>query len=326
MRRFLAIVTIGLVLGLLSDARAQDITYPSKPVRLVAAAAPGGNPDVLARLLSQKLADALGKPFVVENVPGAGGVVAAKSVAAAPADGHVLMLGDSGALAINVAINPDVGYDPLKDFTPITALATVPTVLVIVPSLAAQALQDFISLARSKPGQMSYGSAGAGSVHHLTMAIFAERAGIDLLHVPYRGGTALVNGLLTGEIQAGWSGLPNVISLIETGKLRALCLSVLRRTASLPNVPTCNEQGLQGFDVATMIGLQAPAGTPAPIVARLQAAVAKALREPGMAERLTTLGIDLQENGTEHYTQFMKDDLERYRTEVRKLNLQVKAQ
>src|SRR5262245_42897653 len=156
MRRFLTIVTIGLVFGLLPDARAQDAAYPSKPVRLVAAAAPGGNPDVLARLLSQKLADAFGKPFVVENVPSAGGVVAAKQVAAAPADGHVLMLGDSGALAINVAINPDVGYDPLKDFTPITALATVPTVLVIVPSLPAQDLQQFIDLARSKGGQMSY--------------------------------------------------------------------------------------------------------------------------------------------------------------------------
>jgi tripartite-type tricarboxylate transporter receptor subunit TctC len=326
MGRFSAIAAISLLLAPLSDARAQDAApYPSKPVRLIAAAAPGGNPDVLARLLSQKLADALGKPFVVENVPGAGGVVAAKSVAAAPPDGHILMLGDSGAMAINVAINPDVGYDPLKDFAPITALATVPTALVVSPTLPAR-LQDFISLARSKPGHMSYGSAGAGSIHHLTMAIFAERAGVDLLHVPYRGGTALVNGLLTGEIQAGWSGLPNVIPLIETGKLNALCLSVLRRSASLPNVPTCDEQGLQGFDVATMIGLQAPAGTPAPIVARLQAAVAKALREPGMAERMTTLGIELQENGTAHYTQFIKDDLDRYRTEVRKLNLQVKAQ
>jgi len=317
-------VTIGLVVWFASDTRAQD-GYPSKPVRLVAAAAPGGNPDVLARLLAQKLADAFGKPFVVENVPGAGGVVAAKSVAAAPPDGHVLMLGDSGAMAINVAIDPDVGYNPLKDFAPVTALATVPTALVVAPSLPAQ-LPEFITFARSKPGQMNYGSAGAGSIHHLTMAIFAERAGIDLLHVPYRGGTAMVNGLLTGEIQAGWSGLPNVISLIEAGKLNALCLSVLRRSASIPKLATCDEQGLQGFDVATMIGLQAPAGTPAPIVARLQAAVAKALREPGMDQRLATLGIDLQENGTAHYAQFMKDDLERYRALVQKLNLQVKAQ
>jgi len=320
----LAIVTIGLVVWFASDTHAQD-GYPSKPVRLVAAAAPGGNPDVLARLLAQKMADAFGKPFVVENVPGAGGVVAAKSVAAAPPDGHVLMLGDSGAMAINVAIDPDVGYDPLKDFAPITALATVPTALVVSPSLPTQ-LQEFITLARSKSGQMNYGSAGAGSIHHLTMAIFAERAGIDLLHVPYRGGTAMVNGLLTGEIQAGWSGLPNVISLIEAGKLNALCLSVLHRSASISKLATCDEQGLQGFDVATMIGLQAPAGAPAAIIARLQAAVAKALREPGMDQRLATLGIDLQENGTAHYTQFMKDDLERYRALVKKLNLQVKPQ
>src|SRR5262249_37600520 len=146
----------------------------------------------------------------------------------------------------------------------------------------------------------------------------------DLLHVPYRGGTALVNGLLTGEIQAGWSGLPNVIALIDTGKLRALCLSVLRRSTSLPNVPTCDELGHKGFDVAPMIGLQGPAGTPPAIVARLQGAVAKALREPDMAERMTTLGIDLQENGTTHYAQFMKEDRDRYLAEVKKLNLQIK--
>src|SRR5262249_23757540 len=160
---------------------------------------------------------------------------------------------------------------------------------------------------------MNYGSAGAGSIHHLTMAIFAERAGIDLLHVPYRGGTAMVNGLLTGEIHAGWPGLPNVISLFNARTLNALCVSLLRRSPWIPKLATCDEQGLKGLDVAPMIGWQAPAGRPAAIVARLQAAVAKALREPGMDQRLATLGIDLQENGTAHYAQFMKDDLERYR-------------
>src|SRR5262249_13355095 len=157
------------------------------------------------------LSEMFGKPFIVENVPGAGGVVAANKVAQmTPADGHVLMLSDSGALAINVALNPDLSYDPLKDFTPITALATVPTVLVVNAEVPAQTLDEFVKLAKSQPGKLSYGSAGYGSVHHLTMVLFAERAGIDLLHVPYRGGTALVNGLLTGEIQAGWSGFPNV--------------------------------------------------------------------------------------------------------------------
>jgi tripartite-type tricarboxylate transporter receptor subunit TctC len=311
-----------VVLTLLSPtAVAQDTTYPSTLVRLIAPAAPGGNPDVLARLLANKLSEMLGKPFVVENMPGVGGIVAANKVMQASPDGHVLMLGDSGGLAINVALNPGLGYNPLKDFTPITALAKVPTVLVVNATVPARTLDEFVKLAKSQPGKLSYGSAGYGSVHHLTMALFAGRAGIDLLHVPYRGGTALVNGLLTGEIQAGWSGLPNVISLIESGRLWALCVSVLKRSPSLPKVPACAELGYDGFDIATMIGLQAPAGLPQPVVVRLQAATAKALREPDVAERMVTLGIEMQENGTAEYVQFMRDDLARYADAVKRLNL-----
>jgi tripartite-type tricarboxylate transporter receptor subunit TctC len=310
-----------LAVSLMSPIAMAQESYPSKAVRLIAAAAPGGNPDVLGRLLALKLSDVFRRPFLVENVPGAGGVVAARSVLATPPDGHVLMLGDSGALAINVALNPKLSYDPIKDFTPITALATVPTVLVVTPAVPAQTLDEFVKLARSQPGKLSYGSAGYGSVHHLTMALFAERAGINLLHVPYRGGTALVNGLLTGEIQAGWSGFPNVIALIETGKLRALCVSIAKRSPSLPSVPPCAELGHDGFDIATMIGLQAPAGLPQPIVARLQTATAKALREPDVADRMIKLGIELQENGTAHYRQFMRDDIVRYVDAVKRLNL-----
>ena len=291
--------------------------WPSKPVRVIVAAAPGGNPDVLGRLLAQKLSASFNKPFVVENVPGAGGVVAAKFVATAPADGHIVMLGDSGALAINQVLTPNLGYDPLRDFTPVTALVTVPTVLVIHPSVPAKTLAEFVALAKSKPGSISYGSAGQGSVHHLTMAVFASRAGIEVLHAPYRGGTALVGGLLKGEVQAGWSGIPNVKSPIEGGQLKVLCISIAQRSKSLPNVPTCAESGFPGFDIATMIGMQLPAGAPRDVVAKLQAAVAKALREPDMAERFTTLGMELQERGTEHYTRFLREDIDRYGAAVR---------
>jgi tripartite-type tricarboxylate transporter receptor subunit TctC len=315
----LAAVVLALTL---TGASAQG-DYPNRPVRMVAPAAPGGNPDVLARLLSQKLSGVFGKAFVVENVPGAGGVVAAKMVAAAPPDGHTLMLGDSGAMAINVVLNSDLGYDPLKDFTPITALVTVPTVLVVHPSMPARTLQEFITYAKSKPGQLAYGSAGPGSIHHLTMAIFAAQTGIDLLHVPYRGGTALVGGLVKGEVQAGWSGIPNVLPLIEDGRLRVLCISTQQRSKSVADVPTAIELGITGFDYATMMGLQSSAGASRDLVARLQSEVAKALREPDMADRMATLGMDLRENGTADYIQFMKDDIERYRAAIKMFKLQI---
>ena len=321
MSKTVALLAFALILAP-AGASAQ-VDFPNRPVRMIAAAAPGGNPDVMARLLSHKLSGAFGKPFVVENVPGAGGVVAAKMVAAAPPDGHVLMLGDSGALAINVVLNPDLGYRPLEDFTPITALVTLPTVLVVHPSLPATTLAEFIALAKSKPGQLAYGSAGPGSIHHLTMAIFAAQTGIDLLHVPYRGGTALVGGLIKGEVQAGWSGIPNVLPLIEAGQLRVLCISTRQRSKSVPNVPTAIELGIKDFDYATMMGLQTSAGAARELVARLQGAVAKALREPDLAERMATLGMDLRENGTADYVKFMQDDIARYRSAITTFKLQI---
>ena len=304
------------LLCLASAAHAQE-PYPQKPVRLVAAAAPGGNPDVLARMLAAKLSESFARAFLVENVPGAGGVVAAELVSRSPADGHVLMLGDSGALAINIALNPKLTYHPLKDFTLITALAAVPTVLVAPQSLPATNLAEFIELAKREPGKLSYGSAGNGSVHHLTMAVFAARTGIDMLHVPYKGGTALVAATLTGEVQAGWSGIPNVLSHIRSGKLRAYAISTAQRSGTLPDVPTVNELGVRGFDIATTIGLQGPAGMPREIVQRLQAAVAKALRDHDVAERMANLAMELRENGTDHYARFVKEDLERFATAVK---------
>jgi len=302
-------------LSLAAPAMAQD--YPTKSVRLIAAAAPGGNPDVLGRMLAAKLSESFGRPFVVENIPGAGGVVAAELVARSTPDGHVLMLGDSGAMAINIALNPKVTYHPLKDFTLITALAAVPTVLVAAPSVPASTLNEFIALAKSRPGQLSYGSAGNGSVHHLTMAVFASRAGLDMLHVPYKGGSALVAAALSGEVQAGWSGIPNVLPHIRAGKLRVYAISTAQRSSTLPEVPTAEELGFADFDIATVIGLQAPAGTPREIASRLQSAVAKALRERDVAERMANLAMDLRENGTEHYVRFVKEDLERYMAAVK---------
>jgi tripartite-type tricarboxylate transporter receptor subunit TctC len=323
MGRIFGAAVASLLLLLAGPAWPQDANYPTHPVRVIAASAAGGNPDVLARILSVRLSEVFNNPFVVEDVPGVGGVIAAKQTAAARPDGYTLGLNDSGSLGISIAMNPDANYT-LKDFTPITALARLPTILVIRPDIQANTLADFVALAKSKPGAMSFGSAGTGSIHQMTMIIFAKAAGIQLLHVPYRGGTGLVNALLTGEVDSGWSGIPNVVSLIKTGKLRALCISVLERDESLPEVPTCNELGYKGFNVATVLGLQSSAGVPPAIVAKLQAAVAKILREPEIAERLKTLGIHLAENGTAAYTKFMHDDLDRYTKVVEEFHLQIK--
>jgi len=310
-----------LLLLILCVGAAQAQDYPTKNVRLIAAAAPGGNPDVLARMLAARLSDTFGRPFVVENLPGAGGIVAAEQVARAAPDGHVLMLGDSGALAINPALNSKLTYNPLRDFTLITALAAVPTVLVAGANVPANSLQEFIALAKARPGALSYGSAGNGSVHHLTMAVFAARAGIDMLHVPYKGGTALVGALLGGEVQSGWSGIPNVASHIRSGKLKVYAISTAGRSPTLPDVPTAAELGFAGFDIATVIGLQAPAGAPREVVSRLQAAVAKILRERDVAERMANLGMIMMENGTEHYQRFLREDLEKYQAAVKQAGI-----
>jgi tripartite-type tricarboxylate transporter receptor subunit TctC len=322
MRWVSPILACGLAFGLAGGALAQSEPYPNRPVRMVAPAGPGGNPDVLGRLLAAKFSETLGKPFVVENMPGAGGVVAANMVAKANPDGHVLMLADSGALAINPALQSGLAYDPLKDFVAITAIATLPTAFVVPPSLPAKTPAEFIALAKKE--KLRYGSAGPGSIHHITMAAFADRAGIDIQHIPYRGGTAMVNALLAAEIHGGWSGIPNVRGQIEGGLLRALCLSVPVRSPSLPNVPTCDEAGVKGFDIATMMGLLAPGGAPASVVKTLQAETAKALRDPKIAERMIQLGVIMQENGTAHYQKFVRDDMQRYAAIVQKLNLQIK--
>jgi tripartite-type tricarboxylate transporter receptor subunit TctC len=316
MKRFVAVV-MGLAFSAIA---ASQEPYPSKSVRLLVGAAPGGNPDVLARLVAPKLSEAFGRAFVVENVPGAGGAVVAEQVARAPADGHTLMLGDSGALAIAVALNPRITYHPLKDFTPITAIAALPTILVAHPSLPVSSLQDYIKEAKAK--QLAFGSPGLGSVHHLTMAVFLSRAGVGgMLHVPYKGGSPMVAAVLTGEVQSGWSGIPNVAAHIRAGKLKALCISTLQRSGAVPDVPPCAEQGFPGFDIATVMGLQAPAGLSRDIAARLQAAFARAMREKDVAERMASLGMIMMENGTEHYQRFMREDLERYQAAVKQAGI-----
>ena len=324
--RFTFVAALQAALALLTVAFAAPAVaqtadnYPNRSVRIIVNS-PGGNPDLLARLLAQTLSAAWGQSFVVEDMAGAGGTLAAKFVASAKPDGYVLYLGDSGTLAINPAFKPNLAYNALRDFTPVTGLVNVPTVLVVPPSLPVTTLQEFVALAKSKPGQLDFGSPGVGSIHHLTHEIFAERAGVKLQHVPFRSAGAMVGAVLAGTVQAGWSGIPNIKPLIETGKLRGLCISTAARAHTIATMPTCAELGYPGFNVAARIGFLAPAGLPGSIVAQIQSVVAKAMRQPELVARMDTLGMEMQENGTADYQQFMKDDVERYASLVKRLGI-----
>lgn len=311
-RPWLAAVLLSTLCG---SAWAQS--YPSRPVRVIVPAAPGGNPDVLARMMVQKLGASVGGTWIVDNQPGAGGISAAIGVAKTAPDGYTLFLGDSGSMAIGVAMNPKLPYHPLRDFTLVTALAGVPTLLVAHPGVAANSMQEFIALAKSQPGKLNFGSAGVGSIHHLTLAVFELESGTQMLHVPYKGGAPLVAGIMAGEVHAGFSGIPNVAQAIRAGKLKVFGISLAQRSPSVPDVPTLDEQGLKGFNVASTIGLQTAAGLPRPIVGLLQEAVAKALREPDITERMASIGMVLMENGTDNYVQYVRDELQRYAAAVK---------
>ena len=288
-----------------------------KPVRIVVPAAGGGNPDVLARMLSPRLQAAWGTPILVENQPGAGGISAAIGISKSTPDGHLIFFGSNAALSIAAAMNPKLPYDPMKDFTLITALASVPTVLVAHPSVPANNLQEFIAYAKTRPGQLNFGSAGVASIHHLTLAVFEVDSGTKFLHIPYKGGSPLVAAVMSGEVQAGFSGIPNVTQAIRAGKMKVFGISVPQRSQSMPDVPTMDELGVKGFNVATTMGVQTSAGLSKNLSTLIQQTFARALREPEVADRMANLGMVLMENGTDNYVQYMRDELRRYAEAVR---------
>lgn len=319
-RAALASAVVGLTFS--SAALAQDVAYPTRAVKILVAAAPGGNPDIMARALTQKLSASLNAPFVVENAPGAGGVVAAQSIVKSPPDGYTLFIADSGSLAIALAMTANLAYNPRKDFTPITALASVPTVLVVNPDLGFNDLKSFVAAMRQAPNKINFGSPGIGSVHHITMAVFLAQTKLQMEHVAYRGGTPMVDALLRREVQAAWSGIPNVMEPIRIGKLRPLAVSTAERQPTLPDVPTLAEQGFGQFDIATMMGLVGPANIPPAIVSKLEKAVAAALREPDMTARLDNLGMTFApEQGSAAYAAFIARDIDKYDTASKQAGL-----
>ncbi|HET7597258.1 MAG TPA: tripartite tricarboxylate transporter substrate binding protein, partial [Burkholderiales bacterium] len=250
-------------------------SYPSKPVRVVIPWPPGGSNDVVGRLVMQKLAQAMGQQFVVDNRAGAAGSIGAELVAKAPPDGYTLMVHSTTHLG-NGTLYKNLPYDVVKDFAAVGLLSAQPGVLTIHPSLPVKSVREFIALAKSKPGQILYSSSGNGSAPHLSMALFVSMAGIDIVHVPYKGGVPQVTALVSGETQASLATISTVITHIRNGRLRPLGVSSAKRSKTLPDVPTISEAGVPGYEMAPWIGVFAPAGTPKPIVDRLNAEINKA--------------------------------------------------
>jgi tripartite-type tricarboxylate transporter receptor subunit TctC len=274
-------------------ARAQDaggaaVDYPIHQVTFIVPFAPAGGTDTLARILGQKLEPMLGKPFVVENRPGAGTVLATNFVAKSPPDGYTIMMAVS-SLAIDATLYKSLPYDPSKDLALVSLIATVPFVLVVNPPLAANSVEDLIKLAKTKP--LSYGSGGIGAFHHLAGALFASMAGIKATHVPYRGTAPALNDLMGGYIQFMFSDLGPALPLINSGKIRALAVTTKQRVVALPDLPPLDEAGVPGFDVAAWQGVIAPAQTPQPILAKLNANLNSVVATSEMRARMTDLGM-----------------------------------
>lgn len=292
-------------------------TYPQRPVKLIVPFSPGGLSDTLARLLAQPLSVALGQQVLVENRPGAGGIVATELVAKSPADGYTLLLADPQHLAINPALHSKLPYDAIRDFEPITLAAYGPLFLAVHSAVAANNFAEFTALAKARPGKLSYGSAGSGSIHHLSMESLKAAAGLDIVHVPFKGAAQAMPALVGAQVDVVFAAYPSLAPQVKAGKVRILAVSTGKRTRLAPEVPTLAELGVRGYDFAGQIGLVAPAGTPREVIARLHGEIVKALRQPELIERMTALGIDPVGNTPEDYARLIRTDLEKFARAVK---------
>ena len=297
--------------ALLMPLSAPGQAYPLKPVRVVIPWPPGGSNDVVGRLVLQKLSDWMGQQFVVDNRPGAAGSIGSDVVAKAAPDGYTIMIHSTTHLG-NAHLYKKLPYDTLKDFTGVGLLSAQPGVLTVHPSLPVKSVKEFIAFAKTRPGQILYSSSGNGSAPHLQMALFISMAGINITHVPYKGGVPQVTALVSGETQASFATISTVIAHIRNGKLRPLGVGSLKPSKTLPGVPTISDSGVPGYEMAPWIGVFAPAGTPKPIIDRLNAEINKALAQPDIVQKLESQALDPSPGTTEEFNARIKTDYEKY--------------
>lgn len=293
-------------------ALAQAPAYPKQPVTLVVPFPAGGPTDAMARVLAQKLGDRLGQQVVVDNKGGAGGSIAAEFVAKASADGHTLFFGTTGTMAINPSLYSKLRYDPVKDFAPVSLMATTMNVLVVNPQVPARSLADVIKLAKAKPGDITYGSAGNGSSNHLSGELFRSTAGIQISHIPYKGSAPALVDLLGGRITMMFDTIAQQTQNIAAGKVRAIAVTGPKRSPLLPEVPTAQEAGLKDFDVTIWFGVLAPAGTPAPVIDKLSREIAAVMSTDEMKKRMQADGAEARPTSPAEFAALIRSDLAKW--------------
>ncbi|HVG05476.1 MAG TPA: tripartite tricarboxylate transporter substrate binding protein [Burkholderiaceae bacterium] len=303
-----AVIALAAVL-MCAPSTAQE--YPVRPVRLIVPYAPGGSPDVFARVIGTRLSEALGQPFVVENRAGAGGIAAAEHVAKSDPDGYTLLVPDVAQLAVNPALFAKIPYDPVKDFAPISLIGSIPLFIVVRPSLQVNSVPELVKLAKSKPGQLSYGTGGIGSLAHILMESFKRPLGLDILHVPFKGSGASTPAFLAGHVDMLMTAFAAVGPHVTAGNVKVLAVSSATRSPAAPDVPSISEF-IPGYDFTAEIGLLAPAGTPAHIVNKLAAEVAKAVKHPDTIQRFSTIGALPMSTTPEAYAENIKRQLPRF--------------
>jgi tripartite-type tricarboxylate transporter receptor subunit TctC len=287
-------------------------TFPSRPIRIIVPFPPGGGTDVGTRVIAQKLQEALGQPVVVENKGGAAGILGTEFTAKAAPDGYTLMMGNIGTHAINVSLYKALSYDPVKDFAPISQVAGLPMLLLVHPSLKANSVAELIALAKAKPGGLNYSSSGAGGMPHVSAALFASMTGIELVHIPYKGGGPAVADLIAGHVSLSFATALESLPQAKSGRLRALAVSSARRSVAAPELPTIAEAGVPGYESGSWLALFAPAGTPKEITARLSAEAVRIVNLPDVRERLLQQGAEPIGSTPEQLAATQQADIAKY--------------
>ena len=312
MNRFIRFLgSAACALFVLAGAGAAAADFPTRPLRLIVPFAPGGGNDTVARLVGQGLSTELGQPVVVDNRPGAGGIVGAEAAAKAAPDGYTLFLGGVGSHAINPNLHASLSYDPVKDFAPISLIASAPLVLVVHPSVPATSVRELVALAKAQPGKLNYASNGNGSSSHLAAVMFASMTGVDMVHVPYKGLSPALSDLLSGQVQLMFSSVVAIVPHVKAGKLRALAVSSRERLSLLPDLPTIAESGVPGYQTSSWYGILAPAGTPPDVVAKLNAALVKVVSQPEVRQALAQEGADPVGNSPAAFGAFIQSERQR---------------